>query len=483
MSALHTALAAERLWVESPAWVLLRARNAPAAIALLGQHLGGEVRRRSVPELFELIEEDLVELRAHGFELPRPARGYCDDWRQDGVLVRRPVEGTREETYELSDGALVAIRFVLDLMEPRSVVTESRLGTILARVRELSLATDPSAATRLAALSAERDRIDAEIARVRSGDFDVLDADRAVERARDVLALADELPADFARVRGELERLNRALRARLVDDVDSRGTVLDDIFRGVDHLAESEAGRSFDGFFGLILDAERVTAFEDDVDDLLARPFADRLTASQARTLRRLLPGLQDASGEIHDVMTTFSRSLRRFVQTDELAEHREVQRRLRAAQREAAELAHTVQPFARTRLELDLTSVPFESVGALALHNPADHRTASDVEVSAHEQVDWEELVQAARDSEIDLVELRAHVNDAVGRLGALTVAEVLAEHPPTQGLAGVVGMLVLADEHATALDGAEPVSWTAPTGVARRGTVPRRLFTAAVP
>src|SRR5215203_1247554 len=235
MSTLHTALAADRLTVDGPAWVLLRARNAAAAVALLGEHLGGEERRIAAPELFERLEQDLVTLREHDFDMPRPARAYCADWVADGILVRRSIEGSRDETYELSQGALVAIRFVFQLIEPRASVTQSRLATILERVHALTIASDPDAVSRLAALRAQRDEVDAQIAAVEAGNYEVLERERALEQARDILALADELPADFARVRGDLERINRDLRARLVEDVSSRGKVLDDVFRGVDH--------------------------------------------------------------------------------------------------------------------------------------------------------------------------------------------------------------------------------------------------------
>jgi len=483
MSSLHTALAADRLTVDSPAWVLLRARNAASAVGMLGEHLGGETKRLLAPVLFERIDNDLELLRDNGFDLPRTAQGYCSDWVSDGILIRRAVEGTREETYELSDGALVAIRFVTQLVAPRASVTESRLTTILDRVHRLTVSTDPDASTRLAALRAERDRIDAEIDRVGAGEYEVLAADRAMEQTRDILGLADEIPADFARVRAEMERINRDLRTRLIEQAESRGTVLDDIFRGVDHLAQSDAGRSFNGFFSLILDAEQATAFEDDVTDLLARDFARALAPAQSRLLRRLLPSLQDSSSEIHEVMTTFSRSLRRFVQSQELAEDREIHRLLQDTQRQALDLARQVPPYARTNLELALTGVAFDSVSALTLHDPADHQTADDVATHVGAEVDWELLKQLARASEIDLSELRWYVNDAVHRRGAVTIAEVLDDHPATQGVASVVGLLVLADAHASPLEGQESVRWSATSGTARHGTIPRHLFKERLP
>lgn len=482
MSTLHSALAADRLAADSPAWVLLRARNAAAATAILGEHLAGEAKRLPAPVLFERIDEDLAVLRDHGFDLPRTAQAYCTDWRNDGILIRRVADDAREETFELSDGALVAIRFVAQLAVPRASVTESRLTTILDRVHDLAIATDPDATTRLAALRAERDRIDAEIERVGAGDYEVLSPARAVEQVRDILSLAEEIPADFARVRTAMEQLNRDLRTRLIEQAESRGTVLDDIFRGVDHLAESDAGRSFDGFYSLILDAEQTTAFEDDVADLLERDFAGELTAEQARLLRRMLPTMQDSSAEIRDVMTSFSRSLRRFVQSQELAEDRAINRRLQQAQRAALELAEHVAPYARTELELALSSVPTSSSAALSLHNPADAQTAEDVATRRAEPVDLANLRHLARLSEIDLKELRHNVDDAVRHRGAVTIAEVLALHPATQGVASVIGLLVLAEQHAGPLDGTEHVHWTAGSGARRYGTVPRYLFTKGV-
>ncbi len=178
--------------------MLLRARSAAAAVALLGEHLGGEERRIPAPELFERIEQDLVVLRENDFDMPRPAQAYCAEWVADGILVRRSVDGSRDETYdrdetyELSQGALVAIRFVAQLLEPRASVTQSRLATILERVHSLTIATDPDASTRLSALRARRDDIDARIAAVEAGRFDVLERGQALEQARDILALADE---------------------------------------------------------------------------------------------------------------------------------------------------------------------------------------------------------------------------------------------------------------------------------------------------
>ncbi|WP_162458418.1 DUF3375 family protein [Pseudactinotalea terrae] len=78
----------------------------------------------AAPVLFDAVEADLEELRGHGFALPQTAVQYCRDWLDAGYLVRRPGQA-REESYELSEGALVAVRFVEQLDAPRPAVTES----------------------------------------------------------------------------------------------------------------------------------------------------------------------------------------------------------------------------------------------------------------------------------------------------------------------------------------------------------------------
>ena len=67
---------------------LLRLDLAPVAAAILSDLLGGQVRRRPVAELHELVDEDLTALREAGLDLPQRAQAYCDQWRRAGILLR-----------------------------------------------------------------------------------------------------------------------------------------------------------------------------------------------------------------------------------------------------------------------------------------------------------------------------------------------------------------------------------------------------------
>jgi len=456
---------------------MLRADNAAVAFAVLNTRFSRQRRQIPAAEFIEAVDADLDELRDRGIELPQTALAYCRSWLAEGFLVRRPGE-TREELYELSEGALTALRFIEDLAAPRTSVTESRLATIVQRVRTLRVETDPDVSRRIAALQAERDRIDARIAALTNGQETELDEQRSLDAAVDILSLASQLPEDFARVRAELESINRSLRAQLIEEPASRGSVLDEIFRGVDLLAASDAGRSFAAFHSLLLDPERTVSVDDDIDELLARPFASKLSETQRVGLRDLLPGMQDSGAEISAVMTALGRSLRRFVQSEELAEDRAVHQQLRSAMAQAMSVSDVIKPFTKLDLQLPLTGLPVASPSAMRLHNPADSQTAEPLQIHESGLADLHALRETVRASEIDFAELTGNINDVLATRGAATIGEVLAHHPATQGIASVIGLLVLAETHAHPA-GADPeaVQWIS-AEVTRHATVPRFLF-----
>ena len=480
MSLVRRALAHQRIANSHAAWAILRAQHAPVILAILERRLAGEHRQIPAPDLFEQVTEDLEELRSEGFELPRTAQDYVSDWRRAGILIRRPSTEAREETFELSPGALAAMQFVDEVHTPRRTVTESRLASIQNMLSQLVAETDPDITSRLASLEAEKAHIEEQIQRLASGELEILDADRAAERVDEILNLVTEVPSDFARVREEIEALNHELREKLIDSQDSRSQVLEDVFRGVDILADSDAGRSFYGFYALLLDPERGLEFEEAIRTITERSFAQHLPAAHLRTLRRMLPLLQDRSTEVHQILTSFSRSLRRFVQTQRLAEERRLNRQLRTALKDALAISEHVRPTAQYDVELQLSRLPhIASVSALRLNNPGDYRVETDLEENPTGHISLTEIQQLARTMDIDMHELESNINDVVGDHGIASIAEVLEQFPATQGIASIVGLVVLGQEHGQWFPGTtETVVWND-----RSGQIELFIFSERIP
>ena len=468
---------------DDAAWALLRAKNAPVILALLGRHFSDGVRRLPAPELFALLDTDLEELRDSGADLPNTGQGYCAEWVRSGFLLRRSSAAAREESLEPTDGAFAALDFVSSLRTPVTSVTESRLSTLSTQLSALARDSDPDTESRLARLRAERDALDRRIAAVESGDFPVLAGARALERTREILALASEVPADFARVRTDFDELNRSLRARILDDENDRGDTLGDVFRGVDLIAESDSGRSFAAFYDTILDPARSAEIDDAITAVLDRPFAAELDADQRRKLRRLLTDMEVAAGEVHEIMTSLSRSLRHFVQSRAYEEHRRIQQLIRSAQQKATAVAEVRRPFDVLDIDLVRVGMAIESITSLRMHNPADDRVTDDVVVHQSGVADLAALRALVRESEIDFDELTANVADLLATQAHATVGDVLADHPATQGLASVVGLLVLATRHGHRVDGTEHITWTSVRGTPRSAVIARHQYDPTAP
>ena len=460
-----------------PGLQLIRKDTLPVVAAVLSEHLGGQQRVRTVSELLELLDDDLSALRDYGFDLPRSAQEYLADWISTRLIVRRPSEG-REETVELSPPAVAAIRFISDVEAPRSSVTSSRLANVADLLSGLARDTDPDPTSYLEALEKEKVTIERTIAEVKSGKYQPITSREALERLMEIMHLASEVPGDFARVSDDLEHLNKNLREQIIQQAGTRGSVLDQVFAGVDDIENSEAGRSFSAFYNLVLDPEKANAFDASVDTVLSRDFADALSDIEIASLRRWLSALQAESSQVRNVMTSLARSLRRFVESHAFREHRRLSEALKKARLTALKASHQISPQTQTGYTLSASSIPISSISSWNLYNPADTRVKHQVNLLEESPLDLEELRRQVRLSEIDFDELRQVIIDVLDHQAVASIAEILERHPATQGLASIIGLMVLADAMGISSPENELFTWETNEGQLRAAIGTRRIF-----
>jgi hypothetical protein len=195
---------------EEPAWKLLATLQSPAICTCL-QSLFLMDKSLVTSAFHERLHRQLEIVRRAGADMPKAANEYASDWIDLGWLRRYFPQGATEEVLELTAPAVEAIRYVLRLSRPRATATESRLASVVLLLQTLAEETDENPETRLAGLMAERERLNTEIQAVRAGKVTQLAPERATERAREVLAQADELLGDFCWRRFKIEppcRLN-----------------------------------------------------------------------------------------------------------------------------------------------------------------------------------------------------------------------------------------------------------------------------------
>jgi len=477
MKALRQIAVNQRLRGET-AWRLLAADNAPVVLGLLQAHLLERERRLPSSILHERIERDLELLRAEGRDLPQSARAYVAQWLRDGYLERSYRPGANEEEYELGPSAVQAIRFVQELGERRAVATESRLALVIRQLVLLAEQTETDPASRIEHLEREHRRIEAEIEAVQAGRVEALPEERALERVREIVALADELAADFQRVRAEFGQLNRELRERIVEGDGSRGEVLTALFEGVDLIAESDAGRTFKAFWRLLTDPEQSLELEAALDQVLARDFARRLERDERRFLLRLTKLLLERGADVHEVLQRFARSLKQFVQSREYLAQRRLTRLLRQAQRGALEIKDRVRPADDIGHGLVLTSSAIRSVAQLGLHDPSLDAVEAGIALAEPAAISLEAVGELVAHSEIDFRRLKQHVRAALVECDQVSISAVLSRYPAEQGLGSVVGYLALGARHGVVSERSETVAWEGLDGVARQARIPCVYF-----
>ena len=484
MSAVARILTFERLRDESPTVALLRSPHWPLLVGTVAELFVEGVRRVPSAEFYESLGDVLGRVRDAGLDVPLTAQGYAGNWVDAGWLVRRPGTAATGETLEPAQPTLAALEFIEGVRSPRRGLTASRVETLAGQLESLARETDPSLEGRLESLQAEKARIEAEIEKVEAGEVTVATPSQAHERVEEILHGAADIPADFARVRAEFDALNQDLRRRLLDQEGSRGEVLESVFGGVDLIGDSDAGRSFASFYGVLLDPERSAHVDSWIEAILDRSQLDGLPPDARRELRRVFSDMESAGADVSDVLTSLSRSLRHFVTSDAYVEHRRMLALVRSAKSAAMDAMeqHAVKLTSHLETLLRRVGTSVRSVGALRLRNPGDERVTTEVVHNDTGEADLTALTALVRASEIDEEELRSNVAEVVARLGPATIGTVLREHPATQGVASLVGLINLAVSQGAQSGEPEVVGWHAEGGLRREARIPALEFSPAM-
>ena len=300
----------------------------------------------------------------------------------------------------------------------------------------------------------------------------------ALERTREIITLADELAGDFRRVRDQFEQLNRELREKIMENDGNRGAILDSLFAGIDLIAESEAGRTFNAFWRLLTDPEQSATLEHALEQLMSRDFVRTLDVQERRFLLRLTRTLLEQGGIVHDVLQSFARSLKQFVQSREFLEQRRLNQLLRSAQRGALALKDEVKATDTLNFTLELGSSKLSSLSQWTLHDPALQAPAGKMADGEAAPIDLESIGELVAQSEIDFRTLTTHVQQVLAVRAQASIGDVLAAFPAQQGLGSVVGLLALASRHGMAATDSETVSWTGADDHLRRARIPVIYF-----
>jgi hypothetical protein len=338
----------ETLRLSHPAWRLLRADNAPLIASFLDRvFLKPNVRQMPESELANHLDDDLFKLRREFGEtkFPREARAYLDEWASDknGWLRKRYVDGDDEAQFDITPATEAALTWLASLGERSFIGTESRLRTVFDLLRNLVNDTESDVVARAAELARRRAEIDAEMARLATGDIPILDDAVIRDRFHLITETAQSLLSDFRAVEHNFRLLDRDARIKISTWEGSKGDLLDRILGDRDAIAESDQGRSFRAFYDLLMSTDRQDELTWLLDRMLALDPVRQLKPD--KRLKRIHYDWLTAAEATQRTVAKLSAELRRYLDDKAWLENRRIMRILRDIEAHAIEVGDAPPP------------------------------------------------------------------------------------------------------------------------------------------
>jgi hypothetical protein len=316
------------------AWRLLCATNAPLILAFLSELFDGA----SEVAIDRARTELEVHLRSHPTGEGEPAtmaRLYINQWVDDGYL--------REQNQKLVMTAVVqaALQFAESFGRRETMATASHLETVNQEMGRLLVDLSPDIAERQRLIDEQIAALEQNRKRLLDGQVVELSPLQKRERVRHLYALAIALTQDFRFLEEEMRTHELAVRKQILEDQQTRGSVLGGVLDAEDLMGQSPAGQAFDGFYALLGDEDRSAAFRNQVKRLMALGVGDYLSSEERRYFMELVSQLLIQSERVIARRRLATESLRAYIQSGAQQEHRIVDRLLKQAERLAAALQH----------------------------------------------------------------------------------------------------------------------------------------------
>ena len=443
-----------RLYKEQAAWRLLRADNAPLILAFVAD-LFEEINEIPFGRAKVALDTELEVWRQQGLlDNEVNATTYLRQWIQAGWL--RELDDQLSKT----DACEIALRFCRQLEQRESHATASHLRIVQDAVRDLSVALSPDPKERIALLEARKAELERELDNLNAGIIHELSEAEQRERMIEVYQLAAVLTGDFRRVEDEIRRIDQTLRVQMIESGGSRGDVILNLLEQEQLLADSDAGRAFEGFFQLLCDQNRSTELREQLKRILNLPAARYLSEHQRRYLGKLMRELTRESERVFQIRRRTEEKLRQFVESGAAGEMRAVDRLLGQLERLAVGFKEAEVPLRReTGLTLASGRIRIHSPASLGLKWPEEPLDTSGVEERANARIPSEAILEQLQT--VQAMQVAEKIRDVLSKSPIpLSVATLVKRLPVEAGLEELVAFLRVARAvGATELPGRETV------------------------
>jgi flagellar motility protein MotE (MotC chaperone) len=433
----------DRLWERSPAWRVLRVRNAPLVLSFLGQHFI-EMNRGALPagELSAALDDYLYAIhRSEPERYTAEPDSYLDDWSssESGWLRRFYPADSEEVHYETTPALEKAYRWVEDLQERSFVGTESRLHTVVELLRQIVHDSQTDPAIRITELERRRDAIEAELAEAREGRFAVLDGTGVRERYQQFSSTARELLSDFRQVEENFRMLDRLTREKIAGWEGGKGDLLADLVTDRTDIVVSDQGRSFQAFYDFLLSESR----QDELTELLAA--AQQMPQVGAdRRLRRVHHDWADAAERTQQTVRNLSEQLRRFLEDQVWVENRRIIDLVRAVEASAVAVRDAPPRGEQVGLVVDVPGVSIPLLFERPLYDPQPDVVVDSLPSPQEGDTEFDGLLAQRF---VDTARLAANIRAVVPPQSMAALDDIIMMYPVQEGIAEILGYLSLGE------------------------------------
>jgi hypothetical protein len=310
----------------NPAWRLLAARRAPLVLSCLKQlfenRQDGIAYEDAVQLLAQILEfnvnNEQFDIKTNDFTVL--AAKELREWSKRKLLVER-------KGRLLATDALEKTLYFMNSLDDRMMTsTASRLATVQREIENLEARLNPNRKSRVAHLRKQISTLEKELKKVESGQFKVLEGEKAIEGIREVYSLAISLRSDFRRVEDSYRAADKTLRQSIIKAHSHRGEIVDKLLDAHDNLLETPEGKVFHGFYQQLNQSVKLDHMKQQLKSILNNPVGGKaLNYLQQSELRLLVTRLVSESLSILRARARSEKDVKNFLKTSIASENHRV--------------------------------------------------------------------------------------------------------------------------------------------------------------
>jgi hypothetical protein len=391
--------------------------------------------------IISLLGDFLFSLERQGIkDYPQQPIDYLQKWAQQGYM-RRYYETTDEPVYELSPASVNALRWLEDLNKQQFVGTHSRLLQFFSLLQQIVNQT-AGPYERIQQLLEERKKIDAEIEKIKQGNY----AKPSDTQIKEEYFLAEEtarrLLADFRQVEENFRELDTQTRQTIIKSNVAKGILLDNIFEQQDFLWDTDQGKSFKAFWEFLMSESMQQELEQLIEKLNNIPAIKEV--KQEQIVDRIKSNLVDAGDKVNRSNDGLIEQLRKYVEQKNLSESRHILRSIEAIEYLLMQHKDDIDP-QEILMEVDSVFKPVllmekplftPPVKIVFQQTPVEDGTAD-----ANTNILFEQFY-------IDIDMLRNNVKSILRIKPQVALSELLHHFESTKGTAEILGYMQIAAE-----------------------------------